>query len=66
MNIKKDTRKCLNNEFLWIRFYRQYEDDNVEHNFFVYALTQAEAIKRFCSTTGYAKSVITNIERISQ
>nr|DAR66938.1 MAG TPA: hypothetical protein [Caudoviricetes sp.] len=52
--------------FYVIRFYRQYEDDNVEHNFFAYALTQEEAIKRFCSTTGYAKSVITNIERISQ
>lgn len=52
--------------FYVIRFYRQYEDDNVEHNFFAYALTQEEAIKRFCSTTGYAKSAITNIERISQ
>lgn len=52
--------------FYVIRFYRQYKDDDVEHNFFVYALTQTEAIKRFCSTTGYARSVITNVERISQ
>ena len=52
--------------FYVIRFYRLYEDDNVEHNFFVYAQTETEAIERFCSTTGYAKSVITNIERISQ
>lgn len=51
--------------FYVIKFYRQYEDDNVEHNFFVYALTYTEAVKRFCSTTGYPKSVITKIERIS-
>lgn len=51
--------------FYVIRFYRQYEDDNVEHNFFVYAQTETEAIKRFCSTTGYAECTITKIKRIS-
>lgn len=50
--------------FYKIAFFRQYEDDNVQCSFFVYAKTKQEAVKRFCLTTGYNKCTIVSIERI--
>lgn len=42
-----------------IRFRREYRPDgNMEHNFFIYAKTKAQARKRFCVTTGYDSSCI--------
>ena len=44
-----------------IRFYRQYEDDNTEHDFFVYALNEKEAKQRFCITSGSKGSCIVSV-----
>lgn len=46
--------------FYCIKFMRQYEDDNTEHNFFVYALTEKEAIQSFCDS-GNKKACIISI-----
>lgn len=47
-----------------IVFMRQTEDDNTEHNFFCYALSEKEAKERFCVTTGYKKACIISIHII--
>lgn len=52
--------------FYCINFMRQTEDDNTEHNFFVYALNEAEAEKRFCVTTGYSKQCIISIREVGE
>lgn len=47
-----------------IHFYRMYDDDNVEREFFVYAKTKLEAVRRFCNTTGYKKSCIVFVNTV--
>lgn len=51
-------------KFYCIKFMRMFEDDNTEHDFFVYAKTKVEAKKRFCVTTGYKSVCIISIYRI--
>lgn len=50
--------------FYCIKFMRMTEDDNTEHNFFVHAITEESAKKRFCVTTGYSVSCIVSIVEI--
>lgn len=51
--------------FYCIKFMRMTEDDNTEHNFFVYARTKVEAKKRFCVTTGYKSACIISVHVVS-
>lgn len=46
-----------------IKFFRLYDDDddNVEHNFYCFALKESEAIERFCKTTGYESSCVISV-----
>lgn len=51
--------------FYCIRYQRKYVDGgSIEHEFFVYAKTRAEAIKRFCATTGYKSDCIISVHVI--
>lgn len=52
--------------FYCIIFMRQFEDDNTEHSFFVYAETKQKAIQRFCITTGYKKASIISVYEMGE
>lgn len=52
--------------FYCIIFMRQFEDDNTEHSFFVYAETKQKAIQRFCVTTGYKKASIISVYEMGE
>lgn len=51
-------------KFYCIKFMRMFEDDNTEHDFFVYAQTKEIAEKRFCVVTGYKKSCIISVNEM--
>lgn len=50
--------------FYCIKFMRQTEDDNTEHCFFCFAMSEEQAIERFCITSGYNKSCIITIYEV--
>lgn len=53
-------------QFYCIRFNRTYFDgDSAEHKFFLYAKTRLEAVKRFCTTTGYKSACIISVNMVS-
>lgn len=49
-----------------IKFMRQTEDNNTEHNFFIYDKTKVSARKRFCVVTGYKSSCIVSVSIINE
>lgn len=52
--------------FYCIRFNRTYFDgDSAEHKFFLYAKTRLEAVKRFCTITGYKRDCIISVHVVS-
>lgn len=52
--------------FYCIRFNRAYFDgDSAEQRFFLYAKTRLEAVKRFCTTTGYKSDCIISVHVVS-
>lgn len=52
--------------FYCIRFTRTYfGGGSTEHNFFLYAKTRLEAVKMFCTTTGYKSDCIISVHVVS-
>ena len=50
-----------------IRFNRTYFDgDSTEHKFFLYDKTKLDAVKRFCTITGYKRDCIISVHVVSQ
>lgn len=52
--------------FYCIRFNRTYFDgDSTEHKFFLYDKTKLDAVKRFCTITGYKRDCIISVHVVS-